>query len=173
MRCRALAVLCTLAISCGPDGPADGVSVSVDIHGLAPADVGAVQITVLKNATAYICSDLVRSCLKQRIDIPSDRVSDKVVPVENDGAKKNALRIAADGAALLGGGQQITLKVASGTNYMVVVEVLSPSAALLASGCEVLPVAQEGNNPPLVLRAQAFSTPPACDPRIDPAAVTQ
>lgn len=159
---KRLLPLALLLASCDPAPTGAGLPMGVDIRGIAPQDVNAVQITVLSNATAFLCSDLVKACLKSKVK-PSD-----MVPITGeDGQQHTALRVKVDPEKLMAQGETIKIQVSAGTNYMVVAEVLAADARLLASGCEVAQELEEGDNAPLVIRALPLEPIPACDPRID------
>jgi hypothetical protein len=163
---RLALVLLTLA-SCGSDSAAGSASLpaGIEIQGVTAEQVGAVQITVLKNATNFICGDIVRTCLNQKIKVGTD-----TVPVTgSDGKERSAFRETGFTASqLLSDGVTFDISIPAGTNYMVVAEILSADAKLLASGCEVRQEVVEGDgNAPLVIRAQPLDPVPTCDPRID------
>lgn len=163
---KRLTLLLVALSACGPELSASArLPAGVEIRGLLPEQIGAVQITVLSNANARFCGDLVKTCLNQKITVGED-----TVPVRGaDGKDHNAIRESGfTPESLTGQGVTFDISVAAGTNYMVVAEILSGDAKLLASGCEVRDEVSEGNgNSPLVIRAQPLDPVPACDPRID------
>jgi hypothetical protein len=162
--------LLLLALSACGAQPGDEVRLpaGIEIVGLLPEEVGAVQITVLANATAFLCGDIVKTCLNQKIAVGTD-----TVPIRGaDGKERNALRETGFTAQkLTTEGLSFEISIPAGTNYMVVAEILSSGASdakLLASGCEVRQQVIKGeDNEPLHIRAQPLDPVPSCDPRID------
>jgi len=158
---RLLVLIASVLSGCGSDGAAS-LPAGVEIHGLVAEDIRAVQITVLANATSYLCSDFVKTCLK-------DKIADKtLVPIRGAAGKEvRALRVELSTHKLLGEGETFTVTIEPGTEYMVVAEVLSKQGRLLASGCEVRQEVAEGDNAPLVIRAMPILPEPTCDPFIE------
>lgn len=163
MRRPGLAALLLLS-SCGADpGPAH-LPLGIAIHGLAPESIARVQIAVLANGQSFLCGEITKTCLRSQVE------DSALVPIRGeDGRDLRAVRLAVDTAQLLGSkGQTFTVSIPAGTHYMVVAEVLSVEAKLLASGCGVLAeVAGGDDNPAMIIQARAPATAPACDPRID------
>jgi len=164
----ALVVLLGLLAGCGDTDLGDGARLpaGIEIRGLEAKDVGAIQLTVLNNATSYMCSP---TCLVSRIKKPDGTFSDIVRIKGDDGKEKNALRMKLDGTKLLSAdGQTLTLDMPTGTNRMIVAEILSADETkLLATGCAVLAQVNKGTNPAVTVRATVIDPAPTCDPRID------
>ncbi|MGI5863348.1 MAG: hypothetical protein ACOX6T_15005 [Myxococcales bacterium] len=163
---KRLALLLVALSACGPELTEGArLPAGVEIRGLLPEQIGAVQITVLSNANARFCGDLVKTCLNQKIEVGKD-----TVPVRGaDGKDRNAIRESGfTPESLSGEGVTFEISVPAGTNYMVVAEILSADSKLLASGCEVRDEVVEGTgNSPLVIRAHPLDPVPECDPHID------
>ncbi|MBI5543580.1 MAG: hypothetical protein HY901_06805 [Deltaproteobacteria bacterium] len=165
------ALLIPALLSCGApsEGGAGGLPMGVEIRGLAPNDVDTVQITVLAHGTAYLCGELARTCLRTRVvGADGSFISDVLLLKDADGREHHALRFKVQTSQLFAAeGQTFQLRLPSGTNYMVVAEVLSPSGGLLASGCGVVAQVNDEDNAPLVVETSVLEPVPACDPRID------
>jgi hypothetical protein len=170
MRRALFGLLLLFGLSCGPGSDSPRLPMGVDIQGLTAADVGAIQFTVLTNGSSYLCGDLTASCLRSKVVKPDGSFISDVVKLKDDsGQEHNALRFkVADGTQLLTpSGQTFELHMPEGTNLMVVVEVLSPDAKLMANGCGIVAQVSKGDNTPLVVVTNALPAPPDCDPRID------
>ena len=153
-----------LASACGPADDSPRLPMGIDIKGLTASEVGAVQITVLANAKSYLCGDLTASCLRAKVAKPDGTFIPDLVRIKDDAGKEHdALRYeVTDGTQLLTpSGQTFEVHMPEGTNFMVVVEILSPDWRLLANGCGVVAQVSKGDDPTPV-------TPvPTCEPRID------
>ncbi len=159
MRTRLWALAAILA-ACACGGEPD-VGVGVTIQGLNPSQIGAVQISVLKNGSSFDCTALSQSCLDTEVSTTS-----LVKLTLSDNKQHLAALLPADGAQVAGSGQPFTLQIPVGSNYLVVAEVLSTSQTqLLASGCDLRSEVVAGTNPPESITARALATVPSCDPR--------
>jgi hypothetical protein len=136
--------------------------ISLELSGIAPSEVGAVQVTVLGNAQRYVCREIISTCLA------GQKATADIVPIRGpDGVDRRSLRVKLTSSRVLGEGEPVTLDLPAGSHYMVVAEVLSTDETkLLASGCDVRSEVPGGDNPPLAIRAAALEPIPACDPQI-------
>ena len=159
MRAALLGAL--LALSCGGERQVD-VGAAIEIRGVNPGEIGAVQLAVIGNAQKYQCRDLLKSCLSTNTAALAD-----LVPIRgDDGVDHRVLRVKA-GDVVLAGGTTIKLNLPAGSNYMVVAEVLSlDESHLLASGCDLRQDVPKGDNPGLTLVARPQDPAPTCDPRL-------
>lgn len=161
---RALATAGALLGACGADPGAARAGVGVTIQGLSAAEVGAVQIALLKNGLQYDCVAVAQKCLASQVS------GAEYVPLTlSDNRTHFAALFPADGAQVTGAGQTFTLPgIPVGKNYLVVAEVLSPDRAQLrASGCDLREELTKGTNRPLAVTAREISPVPTCDPRIE------
>lgn len=163
---RRLGLLLLLA-GCAPAG--DGLPLGVSLQGLSAADVDQLQITVLRQGTAYVCATMTATCLRSRIFRPDGSTSADLVKVSLEGGTEGrAARVKLDPARVTGAeGQTLELRLASGTDYLVVAEVLSAAGRVVASGCNVVGAVSSGDNAPITITATAKDPVPDCDPLID------
>ncbi|MGC4114374.1 MAG: hypothetical protein QM765_07130 [Myxococcales bacterium] len=171
---RRLAALAVLALAaCGNfDGDLAGVPLGIDIHGLTADQIGKVQVVVLSHGTNHSCVDLRFTCVRGQVIKQSGSPIDDLVKLRDDAGKEhNALVFDVDAAQLTSAkGQTFQARMAPGSNYMVVVEVLSKDAAptVLASGCSnVLSQVGGGQNAPAAVKALALAEPLTCNALIE------
>jgi hypothetical protein len=166
-RCRAgkaasrsawLAIAASLAAGCDNG---QGIGLGITIQGLNPSQIGAVQISVLKDGSTYTCSMLTATCLDTMV------AKSAMVPVVlSDGSQHTPAVFTADGNQLTSsGGQPFTFSLPVGQDYLLVAEVLPPSEdQLLASGCTYISTVTQTGNAPETVVAQALSPVPSCNP---------
>jgi len=146
--------------------------VGLDIHGLTPQDIGTVQIAVLAHGNSYTCATLTDTCLRSAVLNGDGTWNPDLLQLKGDDGKLHRSYRPAnfDPSQLTGAsGATLNLSLSPGTNFLVVVEVLSPNdpVEVQASGC--LPVAQldSGVNKAVTIQVQAKAVVPTCEPRID------
>jgi hypothetical protein len=166
-----------LACACACCGGSAGTGLGIEIQGLSASDIGAIQITVLSHGNLYGCDKLTSTCLSAQVADAEGNVTNTDVVVQKDSSGKDthSLRVPlTDASALTGSGLTVDLTLGSGTNFLVIAEVLAKDDGVngqlpvLASGCVPVSELDDGDNKPLNVTAVAKATPPPCDGRINP-----
>lgn len=167
--------LCALLLACGESAAGGTMPTAIVIRGLTVPPFSA-QIAVLSNGDQYSCGpadamlpdDIRLSCLSTLIADKKLSTGD-LVPVrasEDDPARK-ALIVSLAPEKLQGEGQDLTLVVPPGSNYLMVVEVMTADGATpTAAGCARVSKVSDGDNPAVVLSTAVLAAPPCRDPRI-------
>ncbi len=160
MKRSLLSALLLLGAGCGDAEPFARAPIGLDIRGLAPADLGFVQIAVIR-AQNHVCPTVRANCLET---VPDG----DFVPIRVGEGEQRSLRVAITADATGAAGQTVEVNVPQGTNYMFVAQALSlDGRKLLAAGCELMPTVVEGDNPALQIQARALDPVPSCDPTLE------
>ncbi|HEY3452202.1 MAG TPA: hypothetical protein VGK67_38010 [Myxococcales bacterium] len=164
--------LCVLAACGAADDGSSQVPLGIDIHGLTADQIGHVQVVVLSRAKSFSCPDLRSTCLRGRVLKQDGSPIDDLVKLKDDqGVEHTAMLFAVDAAALTSAkGQTFEARMAPGSEYMVVSEVLSKDEppTLLASGCSaILEKVGGGQNAAVGVQAFALAEPATCEAVIE------
>ncbi len=166
---RRLAALLALGLAaCGADDRSAGLPLGIAIQGLTADQIGKVQVVVLSHGLSYSCVDLRSTCVRSKVLKQNGAPIDDLVKLRDaEGNEHAALLFDVSAGELVSSkGQTFQARMAPGSNYMVVVEVLSKDATptLLASGCSnVIAQVGGGQNAPVAVKALARPEPEACD----------
>ena len=160
MKRSVLSALLLLGAGCGDVESYGRAPIGVDIRGLAPSDLGFVQIVVIR-AQNHVCNTVRANCLET---VPES----DFVPIRVGEGEQRSLRVAISAEATGSAGQTVEVNVPEGTNYVFVAQALSTDGKkLLAAGCELMTTVVEGDNPALLVQARVLDPVPSCDPTLD------
>lgn len=148
-----------LLLGCGPDTGSDTLPVGLEVtlSRAVASQVGAYQVSVLKDGTKRNCAELQRTCLSTQVE------PDALLELrDGNGKSGRTLRFpSAAGGAAMG----LAVDVPVGRDYALVIEALTADTPtrFLGSSCNYLRVVNVGQNATLVA-APIELNPQDCDP---------